>query len=106
MTSLSGRPSSDFNTGHNPQVDLGTSMDPNNPVLSVQPPVTPGLSNEHGSAPLKMAQETEDGHAQLLAVGVPSEPYRAGVPQKPTVEDEDESGHESDHESKLIALSP
>ena len=43
----------------------------------VRPPATTGLSNEHGSATLRATQETEAVHAQLLAVGVPSEPHRA-----------------------------
>ena len=43
----------------------------------VRSPVTTGLSNEHGSATLRATQEAEAVHAQLLAVGVPSEPHRA-----------------------------
>ena len=61
---------------------------------SVRSPVSTGLSNEHGSATLETTQETEAVHAQLLAVGVPSEPRRANAPQQPEMEDEDESDHE------------
>ena len=79
-------------TEHNPQADIGTSMDPQTLVPPVSSPESfPSQSNEHGAASTHTSQEIEAAHVQLLAVDAPSKSHRT-MTQKP--ESEDDSDHE------------